>query len=174
MSTYPIKVSSLSLDHKGGTKSYHISVIETADGRAVFVYRWGKANTFGELKTINGDAPSAWRHWKAKEQDKTRGGYYPRSNTRVAKAASSADLSKTLGIQLFHKIGKDAIAHLDPTFDTSKLREADEPKSEDGELKHTKDTARKADISKELAQMRAEEAAKTEKVYADNPMFGRF
>ncbi|PZR92079.1 MAG: hypothetical protein DI537_14735 [Stutzerimonas stutzeri] len=175
MATYPIKVSSLSLDHKGGTKSYHIYVIENSDGRSVFVNRWGKSNTFGELQTKQFlDTAAAWKEFQGKEQTKVRNGYSPKSGMKVQTCDDLAQFKAALGIQLFNKIGKEALEHVDPAIDTTGMRSAEPPKTDDGELKHVRDTARKADISAALAAQREKEQAEVEAAYADNPLYGRF
>jgi predicted DNA-binding WGR domain protein len=168
-------VSQLSLDHKGGTKSYHIYVIETADNRSVFVNRWGKTGQFGELQTKQfPDAGAAWKEFTSKEQTKTRNGYYPKTGTKTSTCNNLNEFKAALGVSMFNKIGKEALEHIDPTIDTSSMRSAEPPKTADGELRHVNDTTRKADVRDALAAQAKAEAEAVAAAYADNPMFGRF
>lgn len=173
MSVYPIKVSSISLDHKNGTKSYHLMVVETADGTALFINRWGKTGQFGELQVKTCTKAEAWKAFEAKEREKTRGGYGAKGAMRVQEAVTGTDLPKAMTLAVFNKVGAKAINFIDPGFNTSGMRELDDPRTdEDGRV--VNDTTRKADIAAQLEAQRLEEAAAAAQSYASNPNYGRF
>lgn len=172
MSTYPIKVHSQTFDHRGGTKSYHLMLIETADGRSVFINRWGKKGQFGELQVKEfDDKIKAWKEYERKERDKTKNGYAPEGPARDADAATSGNLVKAIGLAVFNKMGAKAVRFIDPDFDTTGMREAEPNRlDEDGRLTGD-DKPRKADIANQLKADREKEMAEA---YANNPLFGAF
>ncbi len=45
---YRVRVHKLSLEHKGGTKAYHLLRISLSDKSSLVVNRWGKLGSFGE------------------------------------------------------------------------------------------------------------------------------
>jgi len=172
VSTYPIKVHSQSFDHRGGTKSYHLMLIETADNRAVFINRWGKKGQFGELQVKEfADVGAAWKEYERKERDKTRNGYAPEGPPRDTVANVSSELAKTIGLAVFNKMGAKAVKHLDPSFDTTGMREAEPNRlDEDGRLTGA-DKPRTADVSE---QLKADRERELKEAYENNPLFGAF
>jgi predicted DNA-binding WGR domain protein len=180
MNHYPITVESQSFNHKGGTKSYHLMLIKTNDGRAVVINRWGKTGAFGEMEVKEFTSiPEALKRWQAKERDKTRNGYGPIGPTKSVVAAAPAELTKAIGLATFNKMGAKAVKHLDDGWDTAGMRELDEAKSHDGEFKHVNDTTRKAridpaELEAERLRMAAAERARQEAAYQENSNFGRF
>jgi predicted DNA-binding WGR domain protein len=172
--SYPIKTRSISLDHRGGTKSYHLMIIEAANGNAVFISRWGKTGQFGEMKVEEYDSPAkAMKAWEKKEREKTRNGYGQAGPAREGRADTSDEFPKAVSLSIFNKMGASAVKHLDPGFDTAGMREAD-PAQYDEETGRKIDTARKADISEALAAEKAASEKAAAEAYADNPIFGRF
>lgn len=172
---YPINVRSISLDHQGGTKSYHLYLIQNADGKAVVINRWGKTGQLGELKAETYDnVPNAERAFEKKESEKSRKGYRHVGVPKNASAANPGELARQIGIPIFNKMGAKAVNHLDPGYDTSKMRDAEPNRlNEDGRLTGD-DAPRKADLSEDLAEMRKQEAAESAAAYADNDLYGRF
>jgi predicted DNA-binding WGR domain protein len=174
MSVYPIKTRSISLDHQGGTKSYHLHMIEAANGHCVVINRWGKTGAFGEVDIKTFDSPvKANRAFDKKENEKTRKGYSQVGSTRETTAADASELVKAVGMAVFNKMGAAAVKHLDPTFDTTGMREADPPQY-DEETGRKLDTARRANLDELMRQQKAAEEAAVLEAYAANDLYGRF
>lgn len=174
MSVYPIKTRSISMDHRGGTKSYHLMIVEAANGHSVFISRWGKTGAFGEVKVETFDSPKkAQQAWDRKEREKVKNGYGQTAPARESRADKQDELIKAIGLTIFNKMGAKAVLHLDPTFDTTGMREADPPQY-DEETGRKLDTARKADLEEAMKQQRLMEAAAAEEAYRNNPIYGRF
>jgi predicted DNA-binding WGR domain protein len=174
MSVYPIKMRTISLDHRGGTKSYHLMMIEAANGNCVVVNRWGKTGVFGEMKVETFDSPvKAQKAWDKKEREKTGKGYSQTGSTREAIASEQSELSRTIGLSTFNKMGASAVKHLDPSFDTTGMREAD-PAQYDEETGAKIDTSRKADLSNLIQEQKQREAENAARAYAENDLYGRF
>jgi predicted DNA-binding WGR domain protein len=174
MLVYPIKSRTISLDHQAGTKSYHLHLIEAANGHCVVINRWGKTGAFGEMKVETYDSPIAAR--KAidkKENEKTRKGYRQVGAARETSAEDVSELVKAIGMAPFNKMGATAVEWLDPDFDTSGMREADGPQY-DEETGRKLDTARKANIEEARAEARRREVETAQQAYAENELYGRF
>lgn len=173
MSVYPITSKIVSLDHQGGTKSYHLHLIQAANGNCVVINRWGKTGSFGEMKVETFDSPvKAQRAFDKKETEKTRKGYRQTSSARETTAKDSSELVKAVGVTFFNKMGVAAVSHLDPGFDTSGMRQLDGPNwDEDG---NKLDPTRKVDpaVIRE-AQLKAQQEA-IEQAYQSNDLYGRF
>lgn len=174
MSIYPIKSRSISLDHRGGTKSYHLMIIEAANGKCVVINRWGKTGSFGEMKVETFDSPvAAQKAFDKKEREKGRNGYSQTGSTRDTEAADASELVKAIGMATFNKMGAAAVKHLDPNFDTTGMREADPPQY-DEETGRKLDTARRANLDEMMRQQKAAEEAAVLEAYAANDLYGRF
>jgi predicted DNA-binding WGR domain protein len=174
MSVYPIKVHSISLDHRGGTKSYHLMMIEAANGNSVVVYRWGKTGVFGEIKIETFDSPiKARKGWEKKEREKTSNGYSQTGPAVEKVAADASELMAAIGRNMFAKLGASNVKHLDPSFDTSGMREADDPQY-DEETGKKLDTARKMDLAALLEEQKRKEEAEIARAYEVNDLYGRF
>lgn len=175
--SYPITVTQQSFDHVGGTKSYHFTLIEAANGHSVVVFRYGKKGVFGQIVVQTFEtAKAAWKAYEKKEAEKSgsRGGYRPIGVQVTREIADSSEFASKVGLALFNKIGGKAVNHLDPGFDTSKMRQEVDPVTLDENGTKTGDTSRKADISDLLAQQKAEEERRAATAYEDNENFGIF
>lgn len=174
MSSYPMLLREIHMDHSGGTKSYHLTLVSTADGRSLFVCRWGKTGAFGEIKSeLFMTAFEGAKAWDKKERSRTSGGYSQKGPTREGKIDGPTDIAKVMGLPLFAKMGAAAINHLDVNYDTRNMRDANEPRyDEDGKL--TGRDTRSADIAKEVAAEKARLQAESENTLRKNPNFGRF
>ena len=174
MSIYPIKSRSVSLDHRGGTKSYHLVLIEAANGHCVVVNRWGKTGQFGEMKIEQFDSPvKAQKAWDKKEREKTGKGYSQTGSTRERVANELVELPRVVDAMTFNKMGASNVKWLDPAFDTTGMREADDPQY-DEETGRKLDTARKADLSDLIAEQQRREAEAAAVAYNNNDLYGRF
>lgn len=171
MSAYPMTIRSVSMHQT--TKSYHLLLIYTADGRSLFVRRWGKKGAFGEIKpelySTHKDGEKAWdKLERAKREYKVEG--LPRTET----VKDATELRMKMGLPVWNKVGREAINHLDPTIDTSGMREVDPPRvGEDGKLTG-EDKPRTVDLSAQIAAEKAAQEIESAKVLKQNPNFGRF
>lgn len=173
--SYPMKVTQQSYDHKGGTKSYHFTLIEAADGRAVVVFRYGKKGQFGQVLTETYEtAKAAWKAYEKKENEKIKGGYAPIGSQTTKVANNSSTFAATVGIALFNKMGGRAVNHLDVGYDTSRMRQEVDPATLDEDGRKVGDTSRKADIREALERQKREEAEQAARAYDDNDEFGIF
>lgn len=173
MSVYPITSKTISYDHQGGTKSYHLHLIQAANGNCVVINRWGKTGAIGEMKIEMFDSPvKAQRAFDKKETEKTRKGYRQNGPAREATAKDASEIVKAVGNVYFNKMGATAVQHLDPAFDTSGMREVDSPQwDEDG---NKLDSSRKVDPAAVRAAQLAAEKEAAEKAYSENDLYGRF
>lgn len=172
MSAYPMIVRSVSMDHRGGTKSYHLMLAAAANGNAIFVSRWGKKGAIGEMKVETFTSlAAAEKAWDKKERAKASNGYSQAGRLREEVAQNVAELRSKMGLPVWTKVGKN-VSHLDPTIDVSGMRETDDPGyDEDG---RKLDNSRKADLSAQIEAQKAAERAESEKILAAHPNFGRF
>jgi predicted DNA-binding WGR domain protein len=173
MSAYPMTIRTLSMHQ--ATKSYHLTLVTTADGKSLFIRRWGKKGAFGEVKPEPySTVKDGERAWDKLDRAKTGGGYRPEGLPRNETANDAAELRSKLGLPVYNKIGKDAINHLDPSIDTSGMREAEPPRvGEDGKLTG-EDKPRTVDLSAQIAAQKAADEAEAAKVLKRHPNFGRF
>lgn len=174
MSAYPMQVRSVSMDHTGGTKSYHLLLVTTADGRSLFVSRWGKTGAFGEMKPETFPTSAGGeKAWDKKERQKASGGYRQHGAVRVEAVNDAGDLRRAIGIGVWGKVGAAALKHLDPSLDTSGMREADPVRvNEDGTF--NANTSRNADLSAQIAAEKEAQRIESENVLRANPLFGKF
>lgn len=172
---YPIAVRSMSMDHQSGTKQYHLMLIQNAGGKCVVINRWGKTGAFGEIKAdCYGTVQQAEREFEKKERAKTRNGYSPTGPSKSVEAPNAGELSRTIGIAAFNKMGANAVSHLDPGYDTSKMRDADPNRLDENGRLTGEDKPRAADLSAELEEMKRKDAEEAATAYANHENFGRF
>ncbi|MGV1754804.1 WGR domain-containing protein [Agrobacterium sp. CG674] len=173
--SYPIKVYSQSYDHANGTKSYHLMMIEASNGHCVFINRWGKKGTFGEMQVQTFATPkAAWKAYEKKETAKTRSGYAPLGSQRTNEATDAKTLGAAIGMVVLNKMGASNIKHLDPDYNTAGMREVDPPRTDEETGKLVGDTSRKADIAAQLEAEREERRKEAAMAYDDNEEFGIF
>ena len=173
MKEYPIEIETTHYVHRGGAKFYNITVIHNMQDDAVVVFRWGRVSQFGDVKVqIFKSLEEAERAATKKENEKIGRGYVQDGPMQKRTAEHRLELSRTIGLALFNKMGKTAVNHLDPGFDTSKMRDVDPPRfDEEG---RPQEHIRKADISEQLRRLAEEERVEALKVYENNPLFGLF
>lgn len=174
MSVYPMHVLKETLNHKGGTKSFHLMEIVNAKGNAVLITRWGKTGTFGQfdVKSFT-DGDNCKKAYSKKRAEKTKKGYMP-TPSDMDIVQSEQELRLLLGVGYLSRFGADNLRVLDPNADTTGIRGPSVDYDEDG---NKVDNAKRIDAKlMELAKEReAEEQRKREEeAYASNPMFGLF
>lgn len=177
MSVYPISVHTVSMDHKGGTKSYHLVRLVTNDGKSVVVNRWGKKGVFGDIKVHHfrsGEERVGVNAFDKKYREKTSNGYetvrddevYPKDET---------ELRRALGRTLFIALGATTVSFIDPDIDVSGLRDAKRADyDEDG---YKVDNALRVDPREIERQLEAQKRAEAEAAAAEMkvlPTFGLF
>lgn len=177
MSVYPITIRFISMEHKGGTKSYNLAHIVAADSRSVVVNRWGKTGTFGDIKASHfrkEEYGKADKALTAKYREKLGNGY-AETNDRFVSASDETELRRALGRMLFIKLGASTIKWLDPNIDVSGLKDAEHPSyDEDG---YKVDNARRVDPRELERQLEAQKRAETEAAAAEMkslPTYGMF
>ncbi|MER9176288.1 WGR domain-containing protein [Mesorhizobium sp. M0955] len=178
MSSYPIKASRVSLDHHGGTKSYHIILVETADGLGLLVKRWGKTGQFGDMKSESyATYREAEKAFERVFNEKTRKGYAVTGKTVEATANDQHELPGLFGRLVWAKLDAGAIQHICPLMDVADRRQPDPPAfDEDGEfLGKPKPRLLSPQELEEARRLEAEEKKRQEQAgYASNPLYGMF
>src|SRR5690606_35141701 len=100
-------------------------LIATADNKSVLIKRWGRKDAFGDLKfELYNDVGSGEIALEKILRDKQRNGYMP--NTSDSKTAHDlAELIKIVGRPTWAKMNPATLKHIDPSLNTSGVREAD-------------------------------------------------
>ena len=175
MTSYPITFEAVHLKHQSGTKQYTIYLFKTDDGRSLHLNKYGKVGAFGQLQVLCYDTHAAGtKSFNSKERSRVSGGYRQEGPLRGHIIDNAKELRDAFGLPVWSKIGKEAINHLDPTIDTSGMREGDPPRlDEEGRLTG-QDKPRVVDLAAEVEAEKARLAAESERTLKNNPNFGRF
>jgi len=174
MINYPVKITSWSLDHQGGTKQYHFMKIETADGLALGITRWGKTGTFGQIAIEDGLAKKISPSLVKKENEKIKKGYFgvtsgPNSYKEF-EVDTEVELSRALGpAMLRHLTGVNALALIGHSNDKTYNVFAELTKEK--EEKDKRDAVARNQLLQAQHEQKAREQAAIE---ASNPDWGRF
>lgn len=123
---YPITVLKQSgrARSSSGGKDYHLVLIQNVNGKSLVIHRWGRARQWGngwKLEQFD-DPRDADRAYAKKYSEKMHGEYTDHFLNKNITVNDAGELQKALGHQYMKQIGK-AIAHVDPSFDTTKLRD---------------------------------------------------
>lgn len=122
MSVFPIAIRKKSMLHRQGTKEYHQVLVVTGDDRAMLIQRWGKKNTWGDMKTeVFRDVGQASAAFEAKDREKRsgRGGYEnDASRDTIVECNDEAEFRAKLGRQYFFKAGANNLDFIVPGIDT--------------------------------------------------------
>lgn len=175
MSAYPIEVFTETLDHKGGTKSYHFLVLQASTGQALVVFRFGKTGAFGQFMVEqHPNITSASKAHQKKRKEKISGGYQPKvADSKMLHSAE--ELRKFLGVAYLPQFGPENLKFLDPDFDVKGVKS---PKVDGWDENGNKiDSAKRADLSSYEEQQRLEREAAEKAEYermAAHPNFGLF
>lgn len=162
MAVYPIKIDTLTMKHRGGTKAYHLCKITRADGKSILIKRWGKVDEWGQTQVLRGYDDTLASHWREKDAEKSRRGYQPGSTKQRFCEAES---------QLIVDLGKywDSLAEAHRQFLTDlsddELAKELEPSSE---FEKSPDGVYRKPAPTKPAEPTAAET------YAKNPRFGVF
>ena len=125
MAIYPIRVKKQSgrADSSSGGKDYHLVLVSAANGKCLFITRFGRKGTWGvgfnvaRHMSLNAD-------WQFNRIGIALDNAYDEIliNTEVP-CKDEAELRRALGIQYWSKIGKDNLEWLIPGVDASGVRE---------------------------------------------------
>ncbi len=166
-------ITKLTLEHRSGTKEYHLLLIENSLAqKSVLVNRWGKAGAWGQMKTERGTAYDMAQSYRTKLNEKEGRGYRVVSSKPFT--ASSVEEAKTMiGINYWAQIGADNLQHVFPGVDTTGVRE-----SKPAVWKETPDGKYERDDKPEYSMpteedRREEERQKVEE-QKQNPNWGMF
>jgi hypothetical protein len=107
------------------TKDYHLILIKTADGRALYINRWGKKAQWGKGWKCEyfPDYIDARRAWDKKHREKLEGEYRTHFIDKEQIAHDEETLRKHLGNQLVAAIGARDWALLIPGADVSGMKD---------------------------------------------------
>lgn len=184
MTEFPIEAQKHTLDHSGGTKSFHLYILHhKGSGRSLFITRWGKTGAFGQVKVDQcADRNVATRAFDKKLEEKERGGYRGTAMDTPKDCADQGSLTGYIGAQLTSTISPSDWAWLktgDATSTTSrKLNPEDAAREQERQdrLKAQADKAeRDAQARRELEEkLRLEQEAERAKAQEQIPNWGRF
>lgn len=140
MSSYPMIVVKRSgrANSRSGGKDYHLVLITTADNKAIYIERYGRARQWGHGWKCRPyeDGGAAAEEFAKKARQKFDGEYTEEIVNRADKVGTAAELQTAIGPQYIAQIGR-AMLHLDPDFDVSRLKDT-QPDTEfdsDGRVK---------------------------------------
>jgi predicted DNA-binding WGR domain protein len=175
-SFYPMRQEQVHFRHQGGTKGYYLTSITNAQGDGILIRRWGKLGRESSIKVEVFAAKQRDRVLLGAFKERERKGYRE-EKPQAQTLTHSADLFNAIGRIYFPKIGKEAIEHLDPNYDTSGMKSTVDPDFDEDGNRVVK-SARPAFTPEQLeeAKLQAEREAQAAKMaaYKSHPLFGRF
>lgn len=175
MSFNPLKVTQWSLDHSGGTKSYHIYVIlDEVTKRAMTVFRYGKTGAFGQLQFTHFDTlGKAERFADKKDSEKSGGGYRQTGISKVDSCATELALRTKIGLELQLRLNGAELSKLAGVSYTApdKPEREEDPILRDRRAKQARDQEARNMLA---AAQAAEEAEKNAQNAIEIPNWGRF
>lgn len=168
---YPAEVARTSLNHKQGTKSYHVTLIATSENKSVLIKRWGRTGAFGDVKfeIYNGNEEGE-AAFEAIINDKRKRGYAI-DTTDVVRALDLAELTKAVGRPTWAKMNPAVLVHIDSSISTTGVREADPLRFDENGV-FADPQPRKVEITEEMIE--ADKRLRLEELRARNPNYGRF
>jgi hypothetical protein len=112
-------------DSRSGGKDFHLILITTADGRALYINRWGKKGQWGNGWSCShyDDADEARTAFNKKFRDKLQGEYTSHFVDKTKDVFDEVQLRKELGLQTVAAIGGPKWAQLIPGADTSGMKD---------------------------------------------------
>lgn len=167
-----LSYSRVTLDHKGGTKSYHLAWISCDEtGKSILMKRWGKKSSFGQLQvltysTVNGARSAA----VSLITEKRRGGYDVVSE--VTTDNTRRTLGEFFGPVVWNAFGAENIEFLDADIDTAGMKRAAPAPTRDENDRPIPVTPRFVQPDPEV--VRRQELERLRKEQEANPLFGMF
>lgn len=188
MSSFPMSIYKVEYKHKGGTKAYFLTLVTNAANESILIKRWGKVGATGQLKVeqFGTAGPGNAAFSKAQKERESRGYILQKDDTKIVPDLPGLQLA--IGRTIYPMVGAHNINHLDPTIDTTGMREPEATQDENGKytgrqtrtdpdfIKAQQEEVRRRE---EEARAAAEAAALKEKQeiaanYKANPLYGRF
>ena len=127
MAIYPIRVKKQSgrADSSSGGKDYHLVLVSAANGKCLFITRFGRKGTWGVGFNVarHMSLEAARRVYDQKHREKLDKAYDEILINTEVPCKDEAELRRALGIQYWSKIGKDNLEWLIPGVDASVVRE---------------------------------------------------
>ena len=175
MSVYPMEVVKTSLAHKGGTKDYFLTLVVNATGQALLIKRWGAKGAIGQIKVEKYPDQASGERAYSKELTLRQSGSkgYQITDSKVLKIEDASALSMVIGRTVFPKVGPANVKHIDPSYDTSGMREPESNRDEDGNFVGNQPRHVAIDPEVVAAAERAQKEAELASMRT-NPKFGRF
>lgn len=151
-----------------GGKDYHLILIVTADGRALYINRWGKAHQWGNgwLCEYYPSAFNALAAYEKKHREKLEREYREHFIDSEKVANNEAELRKILGPQYVKAIGAPNWAQLVPGADVTGMKDGQHVAEWDEAAQRYKGRPRK------LVEEVPEPPAPVEERVASNPNWG--
>jgi len=184
MTEFPIKALKHTIDHSGGTKSFHLYILtHEASGRSLFITRWGKTGAFGQVKVDQReDWGAALRAFQVKLEEKEKGGYRGGPIGSTVSCPAQSNLTGYISPQLTSTISPRDWAWLKTGNDTSESGKTLSPADQAAQKRHEdrlqeqadkaeRDAKARAELEEKLRLQREEEHAKAQQ---EIPNWGRF
>ncbi|MBA8881758.1 WGR domain-containing protein [Phyllobacterium myrsinacearum] len=178
MSVYPIDLKRVSLDHMGGTKSYHFILAMNAKGQSILIRRWGKVKSEGQYRFEKfADRANAERAFGKAMDERERKGYAVVSQSETFAADKDSNMT-AFGRMVWAKLPGDVVNFLDPAIDVTG-RKAAPVNTMDEDFNRLPEQPRGMTYtSEQIAAAEEERKAEIERQkqskYSANPNFGRF
>lgn len=175
--SYPISADMWSLDHKGGTKSYHFLVLGNNDGHATVILRYGKTGTFGQFMVTNFTSLSEAQHFASKKADeKDTGGYQQTSESKRRIINNRAELATFIGgvnMSNYKKKNPNFLSYVDPV-DPGADAVNEKAMQSEAALRNQEKAQRDFEAKAKLEELLRQQDLAEKAVYANNPNFRRF
>jgi predicted DNA-binding WGR domain protein len=120
---FPMSISKQTMRHRTHEKDYHLITVTRPDGRSLFITRWGKRGSTGQIHVEQcPDAFSAEYSFGQKRNEKHNRGYIYEAPTKKTTVVDEANL-KLLLSAIWSKLGPDNIRWLAPDINVDKMRD---------------------------------------------------
>ncbi|WLR91029.1 WGR domain-containing protein [Shinella zoogloeoides] len=163
------------MSHKGGTKDYFLTLVVNAQGRAIVIRRWGAKGATGQVRVKKFASQLEAEVDYQKELDHRQSGSkgYRITDSKTLQIEKREAFPFVVGRTVFPKIGPANVQHLDPTYDTTGMREPESNRDDDDNF--IGNATRHVTIDPDVVA-RAEAARKEAELaeMKQNPKFGRF
>jgi hypothetical protein len=171
MSIYPIHIKKQSgrANSVSGGKDYHLVLIVTAEGRSLFIKRFGKKGTWGvgfEVTRYDTVA-EAEKAYQGKYNKKLGKDYSALFIDTVKTARDWAEFRKIMGEAYWNKIGAGNLEFIMPGADTTGVRE-------DHSVEFEQDTNGKMRVKERPKRLIPDVVESVADRAVENPIFGLF
>lgn len=170
---YPMLALRRYMRDKSNDKFHSFTLILAPFDKAVLVHQWGsnKHSTQTDVRTFD-------RHGTARKAYETGGrmksGHGFTGHEVEIDIESRGDLVPQLGLMFFNTMGGKAVNHLDPEFNTSRMKKEPDLPRFDENFRRTKEETRKADLSAAIAEAEQQAAEEQRVAYQNHATWGMF